>query len=158
MLQSAQRRAEALPLLHRALHIFETSLGLDHPRTLECKATIDALSAGGVWQSRCRGPRTPLLQVSQRLTRALEVYPRRTEAEGLLSRNSSRLLTPALAVGLIHRKSCSRAAVMVQPSEHRHRDDLVRIRANHARCWDRDPLTKPLMRPSSDECDARVHP
>jgi hypothetical protein len=35
---------------------------------------------------------------------------------------------------------------MVQPSEHWHRDNLVRIRAGHARCWNRDTLTKALMR------------
>jgi hypothetical protein len=49
-----------------------------------------------------------------------------------------------------------RAVVMVQPSEHRHRDDLVRIRANDARRWDRDPLTKPLMRVASAARIARV--
>jgi hypothetical protein len=34
---------------------------------------------------------------------------------------------------------------MVQPSEHWHRYDLARIRADHARRWNRDALTKALM-------------
>ena len=43
------------------------------------------------------------------------------------------------------RESRSRAVVLVQPSEHWHHYDPVRILADHARCWNRDSLTKPLM-------------
>ena len=53
--------------------------------------------------------------------------------------------TAVLAIGLVLPKSCSRAVIMVQSAEHWHRYDLVRIRADHARCWNRDSLTKPLM-------------
>ena len=57
--------------------------------------------------------------------------------------------TAVPAIGLILPKSCSRAVVMVQPAEQCYRDDLARMRADHAPCWDRDPLTKPVLATSS---------
>jgi len=39
------RLSEAEPLYRRALDIFETSLGTEHPRTVNCRRNLEALLA-----------------------------------------------------------------------------------------------------------------
>jgi hypothetical protein len=43
LLSETNRLAEAEPLLRRALGIFEASLGLEHPRTVNCRAHLESL-------------------------------------------------------------------------------------------------------------------
>ena len=45
LLQATNRLAEAEPLMRRALAIFETSLGPDHPNTVTARDNLAALEA-----------------------------------------------------------------------------------------------------------------
>ena len=94
LLQATNRLAEAEPLMRRALAIFETSLGPDHPNTVTARNNL-AATGGRSWQGRrvsadsIRRPRpggVPAKAGIQSLTAALDSRLRGNRSSGEIPR------------------------------------------------------------------------